>query len=96
MKLKEKLSSECIGIILDAVKEKCRKTILGDECGINRKYFNRKMFRLLRFHRVVNLLYSMSSWMSREEFVEVGEQLFGKIWDFCNEHDDEYFNETRR
>ena len=54
------------------------------------------MFRLLRFHRVVNLLYSMSSWMSREEFVEVGEQLFGKIWDFCNEHDDEYFNETRR
>ena len=96
MKLKEKLSSECIGIILDAVKEKCRKTILSDECGINRKYFNRKMFRLLRFHRVVNLLYSMSSWMSREEFVEVGKQLFGKIWDFCSKYDDEYYDETRR
>ena len=94
--LKERLASTCAGIILNEIRTSGRLTMISDECGINRKYFNRKMFRLLRFHRVVNLLYSMSSWMSREEFVEVGEQLFGKIWDFCSKYDDEYYDETRR
>jgi hypothetical protein len=54
--LKDQLTSSCAGIILDEVRKEGRLTFVSDECGINRKYFNRKMFRLLRFHRLVRLL----------------------------------------
>jgi hypothetical protein len=94
--LKERLASTCAGIILNEVRTSGRLTMISDECGINRKFFNRKAFRLLRFHRLVNLLYSLSSWQTREEFIRLGSRLFEAIWDFCSLYDDEYFDETRR
>lgn len=94
--LKERLASTCAGIILNEIRTSGRLTMISDECGINRKFFNRKGFRLLRFHRLVNLLYSLSSWQSREDFTHLGSRLFGAIWDFCSLYDDEYFDETRR
>lgn len=96
MMLKERLASLCAGIILNEVRKESRLSLISDECGINRKYFNRKSFRLLRFHRVVNLLYSLSSWNRREDFERLGSQLFGKIWDFCNMYDEEYYDERSR
>jgi hypothetical protein len=91
--LKDQLTSSCAGIILDEVRKEGRLTFVSDECGINRKYFNRKMFRLLRFHRLVRLLYSLSSWCNREDFERLGAQLFGHIWDFCRTYDDDFYNE---
>ena len=94
--LKERLASTCAGIILNEIRTSGRLTMISDECGINRKFFNHKGFRLLRFHRLVNLLYSLSSWQTREEFIRLGSRLFEAIWDFCSLYDDEYYDETRR
>ena len=94
--LKERLASTCAGIILNEIRTSGRLTMISDECGINRKFFNRKGFRLLRFHRLVNLLYSLSSWQSREDFTHLGSRLFGAIWDFCSLYDDEYYEHRRR
>lgn len=93
MNLKERLVSACSGIILKEVRKKGRLTFISDECGINRKYLNRRKMQLLRFHRLVKLLYATSSWMSRERFVNMGADLFGKIWDFNNEYDDRFYSE---
>ena len=48
MSLKEELTSLCAGIILSQVKVRGRQTFISEDSGINRKYFNHKMFRLLR------------------------------------------------
>ena len=81
MSLKEELTSLCAGIILSQVKVRGRQTFISEDSGINRKYFNRRQFRLLRFHRLVRLLYCVSGWTSRKEFGELGRHLFECIWD---------------
>lgn len=81
MSIKEMLTSNCAGIILRKVKVKGRTTMISDECGINRKYLNRKMLRMLRFHHIIGLLYCTASWMSRKQFVSLGSELFGEIYD---------------
>ena len=62
----------CAGIILSQVKVRGRQTFISEDSGINRKYFNRRQFRLLRFHRLIRLLYCVSGWTSRKEFGELG------------------------
>lgn len=88
-KIKEKLTSKCAGIILREARVKGRLTIISDECGVNRKYFNRKLLRMLRFHRMVGLLYCTASWMTRKDFIRVGEELFGMIYDTNEYHEGE-------
>ncbi len=87
MSVKEKLTSECSGIILEEVRVKGRTTLISDESGINRKYLNRKMFRRLRFFRVIGLLYCTASWMSRRDFVNMGARLFETIYDTNEDYD---------
>ena len=89
MSIKEMLTSKCAGIILSQVKVKGRTTIISDECGVNRKYLNRKMLRMLRFYRIIGLLYCTASWMSRKEFMDLGAELFGEIYDTNDENDGE-------
>lgn len=91
--LKDQLTSLCAGIILGEVRRDHRLTIISDECGINRKYFTRKYFRLLRFHRQIRLLYALSSWKTREDFEALGAKLFRAIWDFNCKYDDQYYSE---
>ena len=81
MSIKEMLTSKCAGIILREVKVKGRTTMISDECGINRKYLNRRMLRMLRFHRIIGLLYCTASWMDRKQFISLGAELFGEIYD---------------
>ena len=83
------LTSKCASIILREVKVKGRTTIISDECGINRKYLNRKMLRMLRFHRMVGLLYCTASWMNRKDFVNLGAELFGEIYDTNDQYEGE-------
>lgn len=90
--LKDQLTSKCAGLILGEVRKDHRLTMISDECGINRKCLNRSSFRQLRFHRLVRLLYATSSWMNREDFQALGAKLFGSIWDFCAEHDEEFYS----
>ena len=91
--LKQKLTSECAGIILSEVRKEHRLTSISDESGINRKYFTRRYFQLLRFHRLIRLLYTLSSWKTREDFEALGAKLFGAIWDFNWEYDDRFYSE---
>lgn len=91
MTVKDKLVSKCSGIILSVVRVKGRVTWISDECGINRKFLNRRNLRLLRFHQLVRLLYSTSSWMSREKFEQLGARLFAAIWDYNNRYDDRFY-----
>ena len=56
MSIKEEMTSLCAGIILSQVKVRGRQTFISEDSGINRKYFNRRQFRLLRFHRLIRLL----------------------------------------
>ena len=80
----EKLTSECTGIILSVVRVKGRLWYISDVSGINRKYLNKKMFRSLRFYRLVKLLFWTSEWMDKKQFVALGTKLFEKIWEACN------------
>jgi hypothetical protein len=80
----EKLTSECTGIILSVVRVKGRLWYISDVSGINRKYLNKKMFRSLRFYRVLKLLFWTSEWMDKKQFVALGTKLFEKIWEACN------------
>ena len=89
MSLKEELTSLCAGIILSQVKVRGRQTFISEDSGINRKYFNRRQFRLLRFHRLIRLLYSTANWTSRSEFVEIGKEMFEAIWDKNEENEGE-------
>lgn len=89
MTLKDELTSLCTGIILSQVRVKGRETYISDESGINRKYLNRRNFRLLRFHRLIRLLYSTANWTSRSEFVEIGKEMFEAIWDKNDENEGE-------
>ena len=89
MTLKDELTSLCTGIILSQVRVKGRETYISDESGINRKYLNRRNFRLLRFHRLIRLLYSTANWTSRSEFVEIGKEMFEAIWDKNDEREGE-------
>ncbi len=89
MSIKEMLTSKCAGIILREVKKKGRTTIISDECGVNRKYLNRKMLRMLRMHRMIGLLYCTATWMNRDDFRRLGSELFTEIWDTNNDFDGE-------
>ena len=75
------LLSLCTGFLLDEVRRDHHVTMITDECGINRKYINKKNFPLLRFHQLVRLLSATSSWTTRERFSDLGARLFGTIWD---------------
>ena len=80
----EKLTSECTGIILSVVRVKGRLWYISDVSGINRKYLNKKMFRSLRFYRVLKLLFWTAEWMDKKQFVALGTELFEKIWEASN------------
>ena len=80
----EKLTSECTGIILSVVRVRGRLWYISDVSGINRKYLNKKMFRSLRFYRLVKLLFWTSEWMDKKQFVALGTELFEKIWEANN------------
>ena len=89
----EKLTSECTGIILSVVRVKGRLWYISDVSGINRKYLNKKMFRSLRFYRLVKLLFWTSEWMDKKRFVALGTELFEKIWETCNNDKDYLFEQ---
>ena len=91
--IKNQLTSLCAGILLSEVRVKGHLTYISEESGINRKNMNRKNFRLLRFHRLVRLLYTTASWTDRERFRELGARMFETIWDFNQEYDDRFYTE---
>ena len=86
--LKDQLISKSVGCIIDVVRsERGRLSFVSDEAQVNRQYFNRRMFRALRFFQVIRVLYVLAIRMDREDFMHVGQDMFAEIWDFADDYE---------
>lgn len=86
--LKDQLISKSVGCIIDVVRsERGRLSFVSDEAQVNLQYFNRRMFRALRFFQVIRVLYVLAIRMDREEFMHIGQDMFAEIWDFADDYD---------
>jgi len=96
MLLREQLSNDCAGIILDAVKsESGRLRFISEESKINRKYLTRKTFRTLRWFRLVRVLYCLAMKMGRMDFRKLGANLFDEIWEMADSWGYELLDERK-
>lgn len=99
--LREQLVSMCSGMILDTVRShRGWLNFVSTESQVNRQYFNRRKFQTLKFFRIIRVLYVLAMKMDREEFAQMGYNMFAEIWD---EQDylgydllDEYKGSTKR
>lgn len=80
--LREQLVSECSRMILDAVRShRGWLSFISSESQVNRGYFTRRKFQTLKFFRLVRVLYVLAMKMNREEFAQIGYDMFAEIWD---------------
>ena len=80
--LREQLVSACSGMILDTVRShRGWLSFVSTESQVNRGYFNRRKFQTLKFFRLVRVLYVLAMKMDREEFAQIGYDMFSEIWD---------------
>ena len=80
--LREQLVSACSGMILDTVRShRGWLSFVSTESQVNRGYFNRRKFQTLKFFRLVRVLYVLAMKMDREEFAQIGYDMFAEIWD---------------
>lgn len=95
--LRDKLTSNCVGIILNAVrKESGTLTFISDESQVNRKFFTRKEFKKLKLFRVIRVLYVLAMCLDRYTFVHLGEQMFNIIWEMQDEHEFNLLDELKK
>ena len=95
--LRDKLVSNCVGIILNAVrKESGTLTFISDESQVNRKFFTRKEFKKLKLFRVIRVLYVLAMCLDRYTFVQLGEQMFNIIWEMQDEHEFNLLDELKK
>ena len=80
--LREQLVSACSVMILDTVRShRGWLSFVSTESQVNRGYFNRRKFQTLKFFRLVRVLYVLAMKMDREEFAQIGYDMFSEIWD---------------
>lgn len=91
--LRDKLTSYLSGRILDVIRRSGMKSHICDESRINRKYMQRKYFRLLRFHILVRLLYNTALLSDQKTFEQLGASLFSDIWQYADTHEYEFNDE---
>ena len=91
--LRDKLTSHLAGSILKAIKDTGLKSHICDESRINRKYMQRKSFRLLRFHILVRLIYNLALQSDQETFEKLGNRLFTDIWQYADTHQYDFNDE---
>jgi hypothetical protein len=75
MKLREKLTSDFAGLLLDTVKDNGWLTCVSDDASINRRRMNRKGIGQLRLHQVLRLLVALCHHCSRHS-----EKQFLGLW----------------
>ena len=86
--LKQQLTSEVAGIILNHLREKKgRLTEVSDLCNINRKELNRKGLAKMKMHRLFRLLYAMELVLPYNEYKEMWTKILDKIREFSGNYD---------
>jgi len=90
MKFSDFMIRECTQIILRVIRVKGRLTYVSNESSINRSFLNEERFKELHFYQLVRLLAATSDCLRREEFVKIGEELFGTIYDIYQEEVEEF------
>lgn len=75
MRLREKLTSDFVGLLLDSVKDNGFLTCVSEDAGINRRKMNRIGLGQLRVHQMLRLLVAMSHHCSRRS-----EKMFMGLW----------------
>ena len=95
--LREQLVSACSGMILDAVRShRGWLSFISTESQVNRQYFNRKKFQTLRFFRLVRVLYVLAMKMDRDEFAQLGYDMFEEIWEQQDFYDFDLLDEYKK
>ena len=88
MKLKQQLTHEVAGIILDTVREKKgRLTEISDLCRINRKHFNVKGFSQLRMHQLLRVVYALAVVLNYEDYRDMMARIARTIESYSDEFD---------
>ena len=90
MRFSDFMIRECTQIILRVIRVKGRLTYISNESSINRSFLNEERFKELHFYQLVRLLAATSDCLRREEFVKIGEELFGTIYDIYQEEVEEF------
>ena len=90
MRFSDFMIKECTQIILRVIRVKGRLTYVSNESSINRSFLNEERFKELHFYQLVRLLAATSDCLRREEFVKIGEELFGTIYDIYQEEVEEF------
>ena len=94
MMLKQQLTSEVSGIILDHVREtRGRLTLISDATRINRKHFNVRGFSQLKVHQMLRIIYALAVVMTNDEFHTMAEQLRRTIQDYADDYDYQLLDE---
>ena len=75
MKLKDKLTGDFVGLLLDSVRDNGWTTCVSNDASINRKHINRAGIGGLRVHQLLRLLVALCYHCSRRS-----EKLFSGMW----------------
>ena len=75
MKLRDELTSDFVGLVLDEVRDNGWLTSVSDDACINRKRMTRKGIGLLRVHQLLRVLVALCHHSGRRS-----EKLFLHLW----------------
>ncbi len=86
--LKDQLTSEVAGIILDRVREsKGRVTEISDLCRINRRELNVRGLSRMKLHRLLRIVYALAVVLRYEEYRDMMAQIARTIESYSDEFD---------
>lgn len=93
MSVKDKLTKDLVGMIVDMISSTGKKTYISDEAKVNRKFFTRNHLHRMKLHVFIRALFFCAVWTGRDEFQALGEEIFDKIWAVADEHEYDFYEE---
>lgn len=88
MNLKEQMSNDIAGIILQKIREKKgRVSIISDESRINRKHFNVKDFTRMPLYQLTRIFYCLALFLPIGEFIVLIDEIRKTILKYKQDYD---------
>jgi hypothetical protein len=98
MLLREQLTRDFAGLLLDSIRDNGLKTSVSDDAGINRNSLNRKGLAEMKLHQLLRLLVALCHHQSRfsaQTFFKLWMKMGKVIYQMADEHFFEMCNERR-